>query len=225
MSEATGQILSLGVGVALSPVPIIGVVLMLGTSRARITGPAFLAGWVAGIVVVGAIVLTVTGGAGAGRNGSPAGWVSVLELALGVLLLAVAVRQWRGRPAEGEEAELPGWMRSIDRFTAGRAGMLALALSALNPKNLLLVVAAATAIAQTGAATTDQVVALIVFVVIASLGVGGPVVLFFVLGERSARILAGLKAWMSGHNAAIMATVCLILAAKLAGDGISGLGG
>jgi hypothetical protein len=39
MAEAIGQVLSLGVGVALSPVPIIAVVLMLGTPRARSNGP------------------------------------------------------------------------------------------------------------------------------------------------------------------------------------------
>ena len=47
MADAIGQVLSLGVGVALSPVPIIAVVLMLGTPRARVNGPAFLLGWVA----------------------------------------------------------------------------------------------------------------------------------------------------------------------------------
>ncbi len=34
MGEAIGQILSLGVGVALSPLPIVAVVLMLGTRPA-----------------------------------------------------------------------------------------------------------------------------------------------------------------------------------------------
>jgi hypothetical protein len=39
MAEAIGQVLSLGVGVALSPVPIVAVVLMLGTPQARSNGP------------------------------------------------------------------------------------------------------------------------------------------------------------------------------------------
>ena len=44
VADAIGQVLSLGVGVSLSPVPIIAVVLMLGTPRARVNGPAFLLG-------------------------------------------------------------------------------------------------------------------------------------------------------------------------------------
>jgi hypothetical protein len=49
LGQATGQVLVYAVGIAISPVSIIGVVLMLGTPRARSTGPAFLLGWVAGL--------------------------------------------------------------------------------------------------------------------------------------------------------------------------------
>jgi hypothetical protein len=56
MGEAMGQVLSFGVGVALSPVPIIAGVLMLGTPRARVNGPAFVVGWVVGLAAVGTIV-------------------------------------------------------------------------------------------------------------------------------------------------------------------------
>jgi threonine/homoserine/homoserine lactone efflux protein len=147
----------------------------------------------------------------------------VLQLVLGVLLLAVAAKQWRGRPREGEDAPTPTWMRSIDRFTATRATVFGVALSAVNPKNLLLTVGAAAAIAQTGASAGKQAAALAVFVVIATAGVGLPVILYFALGERSERILGGLKGWMAQHNAAIMTVLCLVIAAKLVGDAISGL--
>ncbi len=40
MGEAIGQALPFAVGVALSPVPIIAVILMLVTPRARANGPA-----------------------------------------------------------------------------------------------------------------------------------------------------------------------------------------
>jgi threonine/homoserine/homoserine lactone efflux protein len=223
MGQAIGQVLSFAVGVALSPVPIIAVVLMLGTPRARSNAPAFLLGWIFGLVVAGTAVLLISSGASASDSGQPADWVSVLKLVLGVLLLAVAVKQWRGRPKGGEGAPMPTWMRSIDRFTAVRAAVFGVVLSAVNPKNLLLVVGAAAAIAQTGVSAGEQAVALAVFVVIATVGVGLPVILYFVMGERSAHILDGLKAWMARHNAAIMTVLCLIIAAKLIGDAISGL--
>jgi threonine/homoserine/homoserine lactone efflux protein len=223
MGQAIGQILPLAVGVALSPIPIVGVVLMLGTSRARSNGPAFIAGWIAGLAIVGTVVLVVSSGADASSQGQPANWVNVLKLVLGALLLLVAIRQWRGRPRGDDPARLPGWMRSIDRFTAGRAAAFGIVLSAVNPKNLLLVVAAAAAIAQTGVSAGRQAVALAVFIVIGTIGTGTPVVLYFAMGDRSKRILDDLKSWMSANNAAIMAVICLVIAAKLIGDGISGL--
>lgn len=58
---------------------------------------------------------------------------------------------------------------------------------------------------------------------IATLGVGIPVGIYFALGERSARLLAGLKDWMSERNAVIMTVLCFIIGAKLIGDAISGL--
>jgi threonine/homoserine/homoserine lactone efflux protein len=224
VADAIGQVLSLGVGVALSPVPIIAVVLMLGTPRGRVNGPAFLLGWVLGLAVVGAIVLVAAGGAGANEDAEPATWVDVLKIVLGVLLALVAVRQWRGRPRAGAEGELPKWMRTIDAFTPGRSLAVAAALSGVNPKNLLLTVAAAAAIAQTGVDGGEQAVAFGVFILVGTLGPGIPVAVYFTLGDRARRMLDDLKAWMSAHNAAIMAVLCLVIGAKLIGDGVSGLG-
>jgi threonine/homoserine/homoserine lactone efflux protein len=223
MGQAIGQVLSLGIGVALSPVPIIAVVLMLATPKGRVNGPAFLAGWVVGIAVLGAIVLLVASGAGASTHGAPATWASVLKLVLGLLLVLLAVRQWRGRPRGEASPELPKWMKTVDTFTPGRSVAMGVALSSVNPKNLLLVVGAATAIAQTGVSAGDQAVALIVFIVIATLGVGGPVAIYYLMGDRATKILGELHDWMTRENATIMAVICLIIGAKLIGDAISAL--
>ncbi|HEY6758038.1 MAG TPA: GAP family protein [Baekduia sp.] len=225
MADAIGQVLSLAVGVAISPVPIIAVVLMLATPRGRVNGPAFLGGWLLGLAAVGTIVLVASGSADASQDdGAPATWVSWLKIVLGLLLLAVAVKQWRGRPRAGEEGSLPAWMRTIDTFTPARSVAMGVALSAINPKNLLLTVGAAAAIAQTGSSTGAEAVALAVFVLVGTLGPGIPVAIAFGMGDRARGILDELKAWMGLHNAAIMAVLCLVIGAKLAGDGLSGLG-
>ncbi len=224
MAEAIGHVLSLGVGVSLSPVPIIAVVLMLGTPRGRVNGPAFLLGWIVGLAIVGTIVLAVAGGAGAHDGGQPATWVEWVKLVVGVLLLLVAVRQWRGRPRAGDDHPLPKWMRSIDQFTPGRSVGIAAALAGINPKNLLLTVAAASSIAQAGLDTGEQAITLGVFILVGTIGPAAPVVIYFALGERATHLLDEMKAWMGANNTAIMAVLCLVIGAKLIGDGITGLG-
>ncbi len=116
MGKAIGDSLPMAIGIALSPVPIIAVVLMLTTERAKVNGLAFVAGWLAGLAVVGAIVLAIAGPADASSSGTPATWVSWLLIVLGALLLLVAVRQLRSRPRGQEQAPLPKWMGAIDKF-------------------------------------------------------------------------------------------------------------
>lgn len=222
MGQAIGDILALAIGVAISPVPIIAVVLMLGTPKARANGPAFAVGWLAGLTIVGAIVLLLASGNAATETGEPATWASALELVFGILFLLMAARIWRTRPKPGQEARVPTWMQAIDGFTAGKSLGAGALLSGLNPKNLALTIAAATAIAQTEVSSAEQAVALAVFVVLGSLTILVPVVVYFATGARAEEILDGLKRFMEAHNAAMMTVLLLVLGAKLIGAAIAG---
>jgi hypothetical protein len=223
MGEAIGQTLSMAVGVALSPLPIIAVILMLVTPRARSNGPAFVLGWLIGLGIVGAIMLGIAGPADANENGEPATWASVLELVLGLLLLLLAVKQWRGRPHEGEQAPAPKWMGAIEQFTPVKALGAGVLLSGLNPKNLLLAIGAAATIAQIDISGGEQAVAYAVFAIIGTVGVAVPVAMYFLLGDRAGPLLERLKGWMAAHNAVIMTVLFLVLGAKLLGQGVAGL--
>ena len=221
MGDAIGQVLPFAVGVAISPVPIIAVILMLVTEHARVNGPAFIVGWIVGLSIIGVIVIGLAG-AGGDSSGPPT-WLLWLQAVLGVLLLVVAGRQYRARPQDGDVAPTPKWMGAIDSFTPAKALGAGVLLSALNPKNLLLAVGAAATIEQTGASTGDEAVAYLVFALIASIGVATPVVLFFVLGDRAPALLDRMKTWMAQNNAVIMAVLCAVIGVKLIGQALSGL--
>ena len=214
--------LPFAVGVAISPMPIVAVVLMLVTAKGRVNGSMFLSGWLGGIVAAGGALLLVAGGGDASENGQPATWVDWVKLILGVLLLLVALRQWRGRPHEGDGPAAPKWMAALDDFTPAKAAGAGILLSAVNPKNLLLIVAGAAAIAETGISAGEQAVALALFALIASIGVGTPVVLYFALGDRSRATLDRLKTWMARNNTVIMAVLLLVIGVKLIGDALGG---
>ena len=224
MQQVIGELLPLALGIAISPIPIIAIILMLITPKARSNGLAFLLGWMAGILIVGGIALVVADVAGL-STGSEAASQSqaAIKLVLGLLLLVVAARQWRSRPKPGEEASLPKWMQTLDTFTPVKSFGLGALLSGPNLKNLALNLAAMSIVATAGLSTANQVVALLVVVVIGSLTIIAPLVVYFAGGEKSTEILGGWKSWLSENNAATMAVLLLVLGVALVGQGISGL--
>jgi hypothetical protein len=222
MGQALGNVLPLAVAIAIFPVPIIAVVLLLGPERAGAKGAAFALAWCVGLTAVGTATLLVGGAADGSEGGEPAGWLSLLVLALGVCALAAAAKQFRGHPRAGEEARTPGWMRTVGELTTLRAGGAGFALAALNPKNVLLAVAAAAEIAAEGIPASQQAGVLLAFVLVASAGVLAPVALAVALGERSRPLLDGIRAWMERNNAVVTAVLLLLIGAKLVGDAISG---
>ena len=223
MGAAIGQSLPVAVGVLISPLPIVAVVLMLVSGRAKANAFSFLVAWFVAVGAVTLLVATLAGAATPDDEGPPL-WAAILKIVLGVLLLLLAVKQWRGRPRAGVEPPAPKWMAAIDAFTPVKAAGLAVLLGAVNPKNLLLVVSGGAAIASAAPDDTNaQVVASVVFALVASLGVATPVFIYLFMGSRAATMLDELKAWMIHNNAVIMAVLLLVLGAKMLGDGIAAL--
>ena len=184
MGQGISEILTFAVGVAISPVPIIAVTLMLFSQRARVNGLMFLLGWVVALAVVsGTQYLRAADQANAATDSTTADTIAWGKIVFGVLLLLLAARNWRSRPAPGTEPEMPKWMAGIDALKPVKALGLGLLLAGVNPKNLMLAAAAGAGLAALGLSTGNAVGSLIVFVVIASITIAGPVVYFLLGGE------------------------------------------
>lgn len=225
MGEAIGQMLPFAVGVAISPMPIVAMVLMLITPKAKSNGFVFLLGWMVGVAAAGAICLSIIGPSSTSDDGTTAEWTYWLKFVLGLALLALAVKEWKARPAPGVEVPMPKWMSALDGFTAAKAGGMALLLSGLNPKNLVFIIGGATVVSQFDLPAGDEAVTWLVFTLIATIGVAIPMAIFLVMGDRAASILDSLKSSMARNNTAIMAVLLLIIGVKLIGDSITGLSG
>ena len=223
MQQVLGDILPLALGIAISPIPIIAIILMLITPKARSNGLAFLVGWMTGLAIVGGIALALASAVGLSASSEASQAESVIKLALGVLLLVVALRQWRARPAAGETGTLPKWMQALDTFMPLKSFGVAALLSGLNPKNLALNLAAMSIVAAAGLPTSSEAVALLVVVLIGSAGIIAPVAVYFAGGNKSAEVLGSWKAWLAENNTTVMAVLLLVLGVMLIGQGISGL--
>ena len=223
MGNVLAEILPLAIGVALSPLPIVAVILMLFSKNPRGTSLGFLAGWIVGVVVVATVVVFVANPAQQATGGESSPLAAVFRVLLGVVLLVLAYRDWKKRPQPGEEVAMPKWMQGIDSVTPGKAVGLGVLLAGVNPKNLTLTVAAGVAIAAAGLSTPQTVVALLVYIVVACVTVAAPVILALALGEKATPTLNNWKAWLTHNNATVMMVLCLIFGIVLLSKGLGAL--
>lgn len=223
MGQAIGDFLPLAVGVAICPLPIIAVILMLFTDRARENSLAFLLGWIVGIVAALSVLIVVASSTSLSTGGEPSATSSWIKLILGLLLIAFAVKEWRGRPAPGTDPKMPRWMTRIDAMGPGGAVGLGLLLSALNPKSLLFIAGGAVAIAGADLSSADIVICIAVFTLIGACTVAIPALGYLFLGERIRPTLDSVKVWLSANNTAVMAVLFLVIGVVLFGRGLGGL--
>jgi len=220
MADVLGNILAFAVGIAISPVPIIAVILMLFSSRARVNGLTFLLGWIVGVSAVTVIVILLGEAGDLSTDSGTQNAVSIAKLVLGAFLILLGIREWRKRPAPGTEAEMPKWMSTIDQFTPVKALGTGFVLSALNPKNLVLAAGAGAVIAQAaGLSTSKEILVTVVFVAIASSTIAASVGLYLLGGERAKRVLEGWKVWLAQNNATVMAVLLVVIGTVLFGKG------
>jgi threonine/homoserine/homoserine lactone efflux protein len=220
MGQGISEVLTFAIGVAISPVPIIAVILMLFSQRANVNGPVFLLGWVVALAVVSGVVYVISDQSNAATSTSASDSISWGKIVLGALFLLLAARQWRNRPAPGAEPVMPKWMAGVDKVAPGKALALGVLLAAVNPKNLILTLGAAAGLAQLGLSTSDAVVSLIVFVVVASLTIGVPVAYYLLGGDKAKTRLDELKDWLAVHNTAVMAVLFLVFGVDLIAKGL-----
>ena len=221
--QAIGAGLPAALAIALSPFPVIGIVLLLAGPHGRLNGPLFAVGWLVGLSVVTALVVVLFSGADDPDSTSSAiaDWGRVL---VGAVLIVLGVRKWQARPRPGEVFAVPTWMASLDAATPAKALLLGALSSGANPKNFVLAAAAATSMVEAGAHDTDLVISVVVFVLVGSFTVIGAVVIHWFGGTWGVSLLDAVRQFMVTNSAVITVFILLILGAKVLGDGLIGLG-
>lgn len=225
MGSAIGYILPLAIGVAISCLGIVAVILMLFSKNARSTSIGYLVGWILGVVIVLAIAVFIANPAqeATGEEASPLS--GIVHLLLALLFFYLAYKNWKRRPKPGEQGEMPKWMSSIDSMTTGKALGLGFMLSGINPKNMALIIAAGVSIVAAELDTTQTIIVMVIFILIACVSIAAPVIIYFVMGDKATPMLNGWKTWLTDNNATVMMILFLLFGFSMLGKALGALTG
>jgi hypothetical protein len=225
MVDALANVVPIAVGLALvNPLPIMAVILLLFSSRAGAVVPTFLVGWFAGLLVIGAVlVFLVPAERLVGTESDPSTLASLVRVILGVGLLWLAAQKWRTRPRGEETPKLPGWVTSLENASPLSALGIGLALAGLNPKNLVFTVSVAVAIAEWQLANSQNVILLLAYAIVGSLGVLVPAIWRAAGGQSAATTLQEWRVWLARNYNVLMGIVFVIFGVLVVSKGVAGL--
>ena len=223
MGTAIGELLPLAVAIAISVTTIITTVLMLLSPKARSRTVGLLVGCVVGVGGAVALFTLLADMLPTQDSGGSSLEASVIRMVVGVLLVVLALRQWRGRHANGDRAELPKWMAGVDSIMPGKALLLGLLLSAVVPKNLLLALSAGLIVGEAAFSNSRAALVIVVFTAIATSTVAVPVVAHLVAPARMRGPFERIREWLVENNMAIMVVLLLVIGVVMIGNGIASL--
>lgn len=217
-------IIPFALGIAISPVPIITVILSLFSTRAKWNGPAFILGWALGILVVCILVLIFTDNAKVATVTNPTTFASVIRILLGAFLIFSALGQWKKSHKKGEDVSIPKWLQRIHTVSPFKVFGVGFFFADLtNPKNTALTIAGTLPIANSGFPMQIKVLLIILFIMTSSVGIAIPVIYYLVGGQSAKNVLNGWKSWLISHNNIVMAIMFLVFGIIVLSQGIRGL--
>lgn len=203
------------IGIAVSPLPIIAILLMLMSKRAKSNSIMFLLGWVIIQIAISIIVLGLAERGDVGPGHEPTRIALYIQLGLGLLLLVLAAKNWSHRPKSQRTPAMPKWLQTVDTLKPGGAFGLAFILGGVNPKNLTLAIAGMLTIAEANASDTTTYTSVAVFIAIASASMLLPVMYYLIAQKQAARTFTRMKGWLARYNSIIMAILFFVLGLKI----------
>jgi len=217
MGETIASLIPAAIGISISPVPIVELILVI-FSRRRVPNTV---SFVLTLIVFSAAAVAM-GAAGekatesSGHHTSTG--VAIGLVVLGLLLLLVGVLNWRNRADTSE----PKVLQKISGIGPAAAAALAFGAVFVNPKNLVLLLAAGQTIGAMTAGSKPLVGA--AFVLLATAPYTAAAGHALLGGAPANRNLDRARAWLIARNRLIMGVICGLLGALLVVKGAGALG-
>ncbi len=223
MGELIGELIPMGFAVAMSPMSLVGLIVVLTSARGVKAGSAYTIGGFLGILVPTGVALLAGDASGASDSSSAETGVQIGALLMALLLFYLSYRSFIGRPAPGQHAEEPKWLAGLNNMSLFALAGVGAALVALNVKNLPMMLSAASVIAVSDVDSTGKIVAVVVFALIGSSAALLATGAAMLGGDGAKQRLDNIREWLVQHNAVVMGCLFGVLGLGQFSKAISGL--
>jgi hypothetical protein len=202
----TLDLVLIGLAVALDPLPLTAFLIVLPSKRGVRKGAAWTFGWLVSLGIVVTVTVVATGNNPPKPNTAPSLADLAVKIAIGVILVAIAVRQRRrmGRPKKPKKA--PKWQAHVDNMSPWFAMGLACAL-----QPWVLISAGAATVVEAKLSSTESYLALFLFCVLASASYLAMEIYAGFRPGQSQAFLARLRTWIDTHTDQVIIWGSLIL--------------
>jgi threonine/homoserine/homoserine lactone efflux protein len=208
----TLDLILIGLTISLEPIPLTTFIVVLASKNGVRKGAAFLFGWLASLAIVIALTIVATGNKPPKTNSAPSLAALAFKILAGVVLLLIALRQYRrlGKPKPPKKT--PKWQTGVDNMSL----WFALALGPLTQPWGLVAVGIAT-ITEAKLSSWQDYIAIVLFCLVST---STYLVMEVYAGFRPARtqaLLAQIRNWIESHRDQVIIVGSIVLGFYLIG--------
>lgn len=211
------DLLVIGIGIAVNPIPLTAFILVLASKGGVRKGAAFLFGWLLSLAAVIAVTAFARGDEPSDSDSTPSLAALAVKMLIGVALVLIAVRQRRrmGRPKPPKKP--PKWQTGIDNMSP----WYAIGLGPLvQPWGLIAAGVAIIIGAEDTMTEAQSITALVLFCLVGSSSYLAMELYAAFRPEKTQAFLTRLRAWIDGHTDQIIVVASLVLGFYLIGISI-----
>ena len=199
----------MAIGIALSPGPVLAVIVLLMSRQAKTSAPAFLIGWLLPLLGVGILIIFLPGVVAS--HGGLSDTTGIVKVILGIVLMIVAIPIWKKRPKSDDEMKVPKMFSEIDKFGMGKSFLAGFLTSVFDIKVLALTASAAAHIhATTLVEYTETIIGVILFTLLASVTIILPIIVYFLFPKKMKLFAEKFKTFLIKYYTIIIVTMLLV---------------
>ena len=198
------NLMIIGLAVTLDPLPLSAFLVVLPSKRGVRKGAAFVFGWLVSLAIVVTVTVLATGNNPPKPNTAPSLASRAVKIAIGVVLLVIAIRRRRRMGQPKKPKKPPKWQASVDTMTP----LFALALApVLQPWGL--VAAGAATVVEAKLSSVESYLALFFFCVLGSASYLA--IEIYARFKPDQAFLTRFRTWIDSHTDQVIILGSLIL--------------